>query len=275
MHMRSFLLAFLFLMAGCTTAPQQGQALPSSSAPAGERLVVGTTANYPPLVYRDGDRIVGIEADFAAALASELDRQLEMVDMPWEQLPGALASGRVDVVMAGVSVTEQRRQLAAFTEPYMEIGQMTLIRSADLGSLGAADDMQRAGRIIGVEKDTTGQRLVERAYPQATLRTYASAQDGAAALRRGEIDYFVHDAPTIWLLTLNSLDAGREDFLALYQPLTREYLAWAVGKDNTALRDTLNGILQRMQQDGRARQIINKWIGTRVIVSSPERPVEF
>lgn len=269
------LLAILLFLAGCDAPPQTGDAAPPPEQTVGARLVVGTTANYPPMVYLDDGRIVGIEADFAAALAGELNRELEIIDMPWEDLADALQAGRVDVVMAGVSITEQRKALAAFTDPYMEIGQMTLIRIADLAALGAPGDMQQPGRIIGVEKNTTGQQLVEQAYPQATLRTYASADAAAGALRNGDIDYLVHDAPTIWRLTLDEAAAGAQDVLALYRPLTRESLAWAVNRNNTALLGELNATLKKMQQDGRAQHIIGKWIRTRVLVTPPARPVEF
>jgi ABC-type amino acid transport substrate-binding protein len=269
------LLAILLFLAGCDSPTQSNDTVAPSPQQDSERLVVGTTANYPPIVFQSKHRIIGIEADFAAELAKELNRELELVDMPWENLAGALQSGEVDVVMAGVSVTEKRKQLAAFTHPYMESGQMTLIRMADLGALGAPGDMKKAGRIIGVEKNTTGHRFAEQAYPEATIMTFDSAGAGTRALREKQIDYFIHDAPTIWLVTLNNSAAGMEDILALYYPLTREELAWAVNRDNTTLLESLNGALQKMQQDGRAQRIINKWIRSRVIVSPPERPVEF
>lgn len=268
------ILALMVLLAGCAAAPHTNTAHESQQE-SGAPLIVGTTANYPPLVYLDNGRIVGIEADFVTALAGELNRKLEIIDMPWEDLADALKSGQVDVVMAGVSITDHRKTLAAFTDPYMEIGQMTLIRTADLGSLGAPRDMEKPGRIIGVEKNTTGQRFVEQAYPEASISTFASTEAGVTALREKKIDYFIHDAPTIWLLTLNDAADGMQDILALYQPLTRESLAWAVNRDNTSLLASLNTALEKMQQDGRTRRIINKWIRTRATVSSPTRPVEF
>jgi ABC-type amino acid transport substrate-binding protein len=271
-----FSLLFLFLLlTGCATQPQANDSASGSPQRASNRLVVGTTANYPPMVYSDNGRIVGIEADFAAALAHDLHRNLEIVDMPWENLANALKTGQVDVVMAGVSITGKRKELAAFTHPYMEIGQMTLIRIANLGSLGAPGDMEKPGRIIGVENNTTGHRFAAQAFPEATIKTFASAQAGAKALREQQIDYFIHDAPTIWLMTLDSGASGQQDLLALYAPLTRESLAWAVNKDHTALLESLNAALEKMQQDGRAQQIINRWIKVRATVSSPVRPVEF
>ncbi len=275
MRIQFSLLAIFLFLAACGTSLQASDTIPPSPQRASDHLVVGTTANYPPMVFLDNNRVVGIEADFAAALASELNRKLEIVDMPWEKLANALNTGQVDVVMAGVSITGKRKELAAFTNPYMEIGQMTLIRTADLGSLGAPGDMNKPGRIIGVENNTTGHRFAEQTFPEANIKTFASAEAGAQALREQQIDYFIHDAPTIWLLTLNSGAMETQDILALYYPLTRENLAWAVSKDNAALLEQMNAALQGMQQDGRAQRIINKWIRTRVIVSSPARPVEF
>jgi ABC-type amino acid transport substrate-binding protein len=261
------IMAFLI----CAFASSALSAADTDSKP----LVVGTTANYPPVVYLQEGVVVGIEADFAQALGEELDREIVLVDMPWEELFEALDSRRIDVVMAGISVTEDRKDRIAFAEPYLEVGQMALIRTADLGRLSAPAAMAIPGRIIGVEKGTTGQRYIEEVYPVASLRHFPSPDDGVAALRRGEIEFFVHDAPTIWTLTVGAdLPAGA-DVIALYTPLTRERLAWAVQKENVALLDDLNAALLTMQQDGSARRILNKWITGSVTVSSPLAPVEF
>lgn len=267
----STIAALLFGMASCAVPPPTDSSAPRPDG----RLIVGTTANYPPLVFSENGAIVGIEADFAAEISKELDRSVEMIDMPWEQLANSLESGKVDVVMAGVSITENRKQLAAFSDSYMEIGQMTLIRTADLGRLGAPGDIEQPGRVIGVENNTTGHRFVEQAYPKATISVFSSSTDAVAALRERKVDYFIHDAPTIWMLTLGANATGSQDILALYYPLTREHLAWAVKKDNLTLLEQMNSALAKMQHDGRAQRIINKWIKASATVSSPARPVEF
>lgn len=260
---------------GCTSKPPASTPTAGAATQDAAVLKVGTTANYPPVVYSDNGTIVGIEADFAAELEKDLNRTVEMVDMPWEQLAQALQSGSVDVVMAGVSITEYRRQMAAFTRPYMEIGQMTLIRTADLGRLGAPGDMEQPGRTIGVESNTTGHRFVEQSYPKANIVTFQSAQDAVTALRQRKIDFLVHDAPTVWMLTLGANTSALQDILALYHPLTKEQVAWVVKKDNAPLLEALDAALARMLQDGRAQRIINKWIKASATVSSPARPVEF
>jgi ABC-type amino acid transport substrate-binding protein len=241
----------------------------------GKPLVVGTSANYPPVVYLQEGEIVGIEADFAQALGEEWGREIVLVDMPWEELFEALDSRRIDVAMAGISVTEDRKDRVAFAEPYLEVGQMALIRTADLGRLSAPAAMAAPGRTIGVEKGTTGQRFIEEIYPDASLRSFSSPDDGVAALRRGEVEFFVHDAPTIWTLTLSANLSNVPDIIALYTPLTRERVAWAVQKENVALVDALNAALLAMRQDGRAQRILGKWITISVTVSSPLAPVEF
>jgi ABC-type amino acid transport substrate-binding protein len=243
--------------------------------PGMEQLVVGTAANYPPVVFRQDDAIVGIEADFAEALGQELSLDVTFVDMSWEHLLEALDNDRIDVIMAGMSVTEYRKEKVAFTQPYMEVGQMALIRSADLGRLSAPGAMAVAGRVIGVQDETTGEQFVRTAYADASLMVFASPEDGVAALRRGDIEFFVHDAPTIWTLTLGVDVLAEPDVMALYTPLTRENLAWAVKKGNVQLLEALNTALQTMQEDGRAQHIIDSWIKGTVTVSSPLPPVEF
>lgn len=261
--------AVAFLVWACVSAPLSAASADST------RLLIGTTANFPPVVYRQDDAIVGIEPDFAEALGQELGRDVAFVDMPWDQLFEALDSGRVDMIMAGVSITEDREERVAFVQPYLEVGQMVLIRDADLGRLSAPDAIAAPGRVVGVEKGTTGHLYVERTYPDASLVSFSSAEEGVAALRRGEIEYFVHDAPTIWTLTLGADALTGPDLIALYILLTRERLAWAVEKGNVQLLNALNGALLAMQQDGRAQHILDKWIPGSVTVTSPVPPVEF
>jgi ABC-type amino acid transport substrate-binding protein len=182
---------------------------------------------------------------------------------------------RLRTAIGAVSVTEDRNDRVAFAEPYLEVGQMALIRTADLGRLSAPAAMAAPGRLIGVETGTTGQRCIEEIYPDASLRRFSSPDDGVAALRRGEIEFFVHDAPTIWTLTLSANRPPGPEIIALYTPLTRERLAWAVQKENVVRLDELNAALLAMRQDGRAQGILNKWIPVRVTVSSPLAPNEF
>ena len=227
-----------------------------------EPLVVGVNPEYRPMVFKENGELNGIEPMMALEVGKLLGRTIEFKEMQWAQLIPALESGEIDVIMSGMSVTELRKQQVDFTRPYLEIGQMAIIRMQDIGSLSLPGAMARPGMKIGVEPATTGEAYA-RGFNEATIKLYDNPELAFAALRRGDINFYVHDAPTSWKIAQSS-DYG--DLMPLYRPLTKEQLAWAVKKDNQKLLDELNQALGQLITNGSAGLIQNHWIPVKVEV---------
>jgi ABC-type amino acid transport substrate-binding protein len=224
-------------------------------------LVVGHTNDYAPLNFmRDGE-LVGIEVDNARAVGKVLGREVKTVVLPFAELIPALNSGKVDVVMAGVSVTPERKEQVLFVDPLLEVGQMAIILAEKAASFGNPRAIYRPGIRVGVEPNTTGERFLREHAPEAKLQHYEDSSAAFQALRAGEVDMYVHDAPTSWQL---SLDRNNQDMISLFRPLTKENLAWAVRKDNTLLAARLNAVMQELHRSGRLRAIQNYWIPVKV-----------
>lgn len=252
-------LLLLAFAAGAHAAPPSGVPNP---------LRVGVTPNYPPLAFKENGRIVGIEADLAAQLGTDFGVKIEFVETPWEQLPTALDEGRIDVVMSGASVTDRRKELVLFTDPYLEVGQMVLVRRKDEARLSAPGALASSGVRVGVVNRTTGEQYAKENLDNATLVSFADVDAGIAALRKGDIDAFVHDAPTVWSTVGRPLNED-EELAGLYRPLTHEYLAWAVKKEGgEALRDFLNAALVRWRSDGTLERVTTRWIPVRRVTST-------
>ncbi len=230
-----------------------------------DTLKVGVATNYPPVIFKHDGKIVGIEADLAQAVGKETGMDIKFEEMPWESLEKALNDGKIDVVMSGVSITQARQQRVDFTKPYMVIGQMVMIKADNIMTHSSKLSMYKAGRRFGVENNTTGQQYVNDTFHSAEIKSYPTIEEGVAALKAGEIDYFVHDAPTVWKYTVLPRTQDRELF-GLYEYMTEEPLAWAVKKGNTQLRDKLNKALDKMQQQGLVQRITNKWLPLRIEV---------
>jgi len=249
------------ISAGCS-AGQTVVSAPPATPTKTSVLRIGSAPDYPPLVFKEGGRIVGIEADLAARLAESLRRQVEWVELPWPALIPALVQGRIDIIMSGMSITPERERAVLFTEPYMRVGQMAIIRAKDVALLGQPSALSRGRWKIGYEAGTTGERFVQDALPLATGMPFPSAEDGLRALRAGQVDVFIHDAPTAWRI---AEDRDRT-LLGLYTPLTQEDLAWAVRKTDIVLRDQLNAALSRWRQDGSLQAVLDHWIRIQVLV---------
>lgn len=240
---------------------------PTASAPATstatkppEELKVGITPNYPPIAFRRDGQLVGVEPDLARKLGQELPTKITFVTLEWEELWPALRDKKIDVVMSGVSITERRSELVRFTDPYLRVGQMALIRKADMTKLSEPSAMNQEGRRVGVEKNTTGEAYARRHLDKATVVPFDSVDLGIAALRGGDIDYFIHDAPTVWRVVGRPPKEDPE-LIGLYRPLTDEYLAWAVRKDDApTLGALLDAKIDEWQKDGELQTVIDRWI---------------
>ena len=247
--LRKFLLVLLFTFSAMHTLAQG--------------LRVAISPDYPPMAYKQDGRIVGIEADNALALGKIIGQEMTLVEMPFEKMLPALLSGKVDVIMSGFSVTDERSKQVLFTDPYMKMGQMAIMHRDKVSQFAQPWAVYREGVRIGVEPGTTGADFAEQKLKDAQIKYVADSTAAFTALRANEIDLYIHDAPTSWRL---ATAAENNDLISLYSPLTDETLAWAVRKDDVALADQFNRALGKMKGNGTLRYILNRWIPVTVEV---------
>lgn len=228
-------------------------------------LRVGTSATMAPLVFEQDGELQGLEADMALQLAARLNRKIKWQEMEFSELLRALERGDIDIIMAGMSVTERRARRVAFADSYMQSGQMLMFRRSDLGSLNSAGAARQLGRPFAVQAGSTGEQYVLREFPSAKIFRFDDTAAMVAALDAGQVDYLVQDAPAIWYYSLSRAD-GEADRLAFYQFLTHEPLAWAVSRSDAGLQGELNQALAAMQADGTLNKLINTWMPVRTQV---------
>lgn len=260
--MRSALLAAAVLLAGCAAPVEEIDDSPQSAL-AKPILRVGLTPNYPPVVERVDGELAGIEIDLGNEAANGLGKRLQFVELPFEDLIPALTRGDIDVIMSGMSITPERGEKIAFTDPYLHIGQMAVTRVDEIQRLGSLTALLNAPLTAGFEPGTTGEAFVKRNMSNAKPRSVPSIEDAVDALRSRQIDVFIHDAPTAWRI---GSDPAYHDLIGLYWPLTDEFLGWGVRKSDRELRLALNDQLTEMKADGRLERITRKWIKVRVEV---------
>lgn len=243
-------------LSGCQRPPQ-ATPLPADLPVARRLLRVGVSETSPPVIFEDGRKVLGIEADLARAMGRELDREIEFVSMFWPNLLLELQGGRIDIVMSGVSVTERRKARVAFADPYMVTGQQAMVRRGDLETLGHVETLLTTRRRIGAEVGTTAMHFVRRNMTRANIARFSTVARAMAALDDGEIDAVVHDAPSIQWHAARDFD-GR---LAVVPGLmTREAIAWAVNKEDHRLLEDVNRLLAQWRHNGTLDAIIARWL---------------
>ena len=259
---RNWVIAALTLvLLGCSSLATETPEPAASTGRSPQLMRVGIDPDYPPIAYKEDGKLQGIEVVLARQMGRELGKDVELVETPWEQLIPALNAGKIDVIMSGMSITEERKRLVSFTEPYMRVGQMAIIRSEDIGRLSSPRALYETPLRVGFVAGTTGALFVESNLSRAQPVALKSGEAGIPALRAGQIDVFIHDAPTAWRLAADPMET---EVVALYWPLTEEQLAWAVRKSDVQLRDELDAMIGRWKKSGRLQATLNQWIPVRV-----------
>ena len=219
-------------------------------------LRIGIVADSPPLAFRDHRRWAGVEADLARALADRLGMRPVFVSLPPDQLEPALFNDRVDVLMAGLPITEERRVRMDFASPYLVVGQGALIRKADLPRFNTDIKIRSARGLVGVVEGTGGERLVSRYFAHAQPAAFDDLDSALADLRENQIDVLVYDAPALWWILQT-----RPDGLALAPALfAREEIAWGFRRGSVGLRESANQALADWQRDGTLETILRRWL---------------
>jgi polar amino acid transport system substrate-binding protein len=251
-----FTLTALLLSAGCAPT-DQNTAKPKTIQPDKNVLRVGVTANSPPLIFKQGDKIVGLEADLARELSIYLDKSLRFIELKWEDQIPALLENRIDIIMSGMTITTLREIRIAFSIPYFESGQMALIRRMDAARFSTGLFTFATSSAIGAIKDTTGEYYVETQFSSVNRKLYKNSNAAVKALINKDIDIFIYDGPMILYLASENENNG---LTALFTKLTKEYLAWGIRKENVELLDSANNFLRTANNEGKLNKIIKFWV---------------
>ena len=220
-------------------------------------LTMSTHAAFPPYESTDDSgNVVGIDADIAAAIAEKLGLKLQIDDMDFDGALAAAQSGKSDIVMAGVTVNEERQLVLDFTDTYANGVQVVIVpEGSDITSI---EDMQ--GKRIGTQRGTTGYILCsspveDGGFGEENVVPYDDAIAAVKALKNGQIDCVVIDnAPAQELVKANP------GLTTLETEYANEKYAIGVAKGNTALLDAVNGALKELMEDGTIQSIIDKYI---------------
>jgi ABC-type amino acid transport substrate-binding protein len=251
-------------LASCATTPisSPGGESASDAALNSKTLRIGVAPLYPPLAFTRGGDVVGVEADMAKALGDDLQRGIEIVVLEPDDLIPALLERRVDILMSGLTITDTRVQQVTFAHPYLRVGQMAVVRRAEAGKFRGAAALNQPRLEIGVVAASSGEAIVRNRLPRAQRSVFPAADAAVAALRNGDIDAVVMDASSVWRLT-GGVEAPELQLTSNYDLLSEEYLAWAVRKSDTGLRDLLDTMLQQWNSSGKLEQLLRPWLQVR------------
>jgi len=222
---------------------------------AAETLTMGTNASFPPYEYYEDGKVVGIDAEIAAAIAEKLGMDLEIADMDFKAIIPAVTEGKIDFGMAGMTVTEERLQSVNFSDTYA-IGIQAIIVKED-SEITSYEDLAKEGAAwkIGVQDSTTGDIYCTDEFGEDRVSKYAVGADAVEALKTGKVDCVIIDNEPA-----KAYVAANEGLKILDSAYAEEEYAICVNLENTELLDKINAALQELIEDGTVANIIAKYI---------------
>ena len=231
-----------------------GQGVWSAARAEPPTLRVATEGAYPPFNYRDETgNLAGFDVDYAKALCVVMKVRCELVAEPWGTIIDGLVERRYDVIVASMSVTQERKRRVAFTDKYYSTPMRFVARKADSDRLATLTD-----RTIGAQAETTAIAYLTQGFPFGhDLRPYATMEEAYAALLAGEVEAVLTDSLVAWDFLKSP--AG-QPFSFVGEPIyTDTEVAIAVRKDAEKLRRRLNRAIALTIIDGTYRRINQKY----------------
>lgn len=209
-----------------------------------EVLTLGTNPEFPPFEMRseEDNEIIGFDIDIARIIADRLNKRLEIKDMPFENLLGALDAGEVDLVIAGLTITPERKELVDFSDSYYTVTQVVLVRKKNPPEINSLDDLK--DKKVGVAIETTGDTAASLLTKEVTR--YDTAFDAVADLKKKKTDLVLVDEALGEVLLSKNPDLKR-----ITLPFPEEDYAVAVKKGNKALLNTINSVLEGLEKSGK------------------------
>ena len=222
------------------------------------KLTMATNAQFPPYEFYEGDKIVGIDAEIAGAIAEKLGLELVIEDMEFDSIITAVKTGKVDIGMAGMTVTDERKESVDFTTSYATGVQVIIV--AEGSDITSVDDLfaDGANHVIGVQRNTTGDLYCTWDIEDEGLGTidrYSKGADAVQALKAGKVDCVVIDNEPA-----KAFVAEVDGLKILDTEYALEDYAGAMSKSNAELYKAVDDALKALIADGTVAKIVDKYI---------------
>ena len=216
------------------------------------KLTMATNAAFPPYeMTTDSGEFEGIDVETAQAIADKLGLELQIDDMDFDAALLSVQQGKADIVMAGVTVTDERKNVMDFSESYATGIQSIIVPEGS--DITSPDDL--AGKKIGTQRGTTGYIYCSDDFGEDSVVAYDNGLTAVQALNNGQVDAVVIDnAPA------KEFVAANPGLVILDTSYAEEDYAIGMAKGNTALEDAVNAALEELKADGTLQSIVDKYI---------------
>ncbi len=249
------------LVAGCGGSGEKKEAAPA--APKGKileqikqkgKIVVGTAPGYPPYEFWDASssekKIIGIDVEIAQKLAEKLGVKLEIQDMTFQALLSSLVGGKIDIAIAGINPSDERKKTMDFSDEYLPTEQRLIIRKVDADKYKKIEDFY--GKTIGVQKATAQEKVAQTEIKDAKIVALTRVPDAILELKEGKVDGVIAEGIGGMQYLVYNDDL---QFVDLHFKNAKKSSAAALQKGNEDLLKIVNEVLKENTENGN----IEKW----------------
>ncbi len=219
------------------------------------KLIMATNAYFQPYEFYDGDKIVGIDAEIAAAIAEKLGLELEIQDMAFDSIITAVSEGSVDFGLAGMTITEDRLKDVDFSISYATGVQSIIVPEGS--AITSVDDLYAEGAAfkVGVQLGTTGDIYATDDFGEDLVTSFTTGNEAVNALLGGDVDCVIIDNEPA-----KAFVANNEGLKILDTSYADEDYAACIKKGNDALREAVDNAIEELIADGTIDKIVSKYI---------------
>ena len=218
------------------------------------KLIVGTASGYPPYEFVDitsaDQAVIGIDMELAQAIADELGVELEIQDMSFTSLISSIPSHKIDMAIAGISITEERKETMDFSDPYLSAPQKILILSENADKYNSLDSFQ--GATLAAEKSTTQETIAQELFPDSPLVSLEKVPDCLMEMQNGKVAGVVVEGIVgeQYVIAYDNIQFSDADLGS------EKTSAVAIDKGNEDLLEIVNNVIAEQQEQGN----FDKWV---------------
>jgi polar amino acid transport system substrate-binding protein len=221
-------------------------------------LRVGFESGYVPfeMTNKKGE-FIGFDIDFGKRLAKSMGVKFVPVNTAWDGIIASLTTDKFDIIMGGMTITQERNLKINFADPYIVVGQAILLNNKHAEAVTSYKDLNDPKFIVTSRMGTTGEQAIKRMVPKATYKGFESEAEAGLEVINGKADALIYDLPFVGFMYASQ---GKGKTVLLDKPFTYEPLAWAINKGDPDFLNYLNNFLRQCKGDGFYDKVYNKWI---------------
>lgn len=238
------------LMAGCGSDSSESKASDTSSTV----LNVATDTSFVPFEFKDGGSYTGFDIDLWKAIADKLDVKYKLQPMDFNGILPALQTGQVDAALAGITITDERKQAIDFSDGYYDSGFSIMVKSDD-DSIKNWDDL--AGKTVAMKTGTSAAEWAKKNLTDTTIKLFPNIDNAYLELQAGGVDAAIHDTPNV-MYYINKNGNGKVKKVGDQESAQQYGIAFPKGSDMTA---KVNKALKELKSDGTYNKLYKKWFG--------------